>query len=46
LSNELARESSAPVLYLDDIRSEIELHFPDREAEELVGGDTVESSDG
>ena len=40
LSNELAHESSAPVLYLDDIRSDIELPKPDREAEALLTDDT------
>ena len=39
LSHELAHESSAPVLYLDDIRSEIELFKSDSEAEALSTGD-------
>ena len=39
LSIELARESSAPILYLDDIRSDIELFRPDSEAEALSTGD-------
>jgi uncharacterized LabA/DUF88 family protein len=36
LSQDLAGESSTPVVYLDDIRSSIELAVPDREAEELT----------
>ena len=36
LSHDLANESSAPVVFLDDIRAEIELPTPDREAEEFV----------
>ena len=36
LSQELAAESSAPVMYLDDLRANIELPTPDREAEHLV----------
>jgi len=36
LSQELAAESSAPVVYFDDIRSDIELPVPDREAEQFV----------
>jgi uncharacterized LabA/DUF88 family protein len=39
LSQELSNESSAPVLLLDDIRSEIELYTPDREAEQLILGE-------
>jgi len=35
LSQDLAAESSAPVVYLDDIRSQIELPTPDREAEQF-----------
>ena len=36
LSQELAAESSAPVVYFDDIRAHIELSAPDREADQLV----------
>ena len=36
LSQELAAESSAPVVYFDDIRANIELPTPDREADQLV----------
>lgn len=36
LSQELANESSSPVLYFDDIRSNIELPAPDREVEQLT----------
>lgn len=36
LSQELAAESSAPVILFDDIRSSIELLIPDREVEQLV----------
>lgn len=35
LSQELAAESSAPVVYLDDIRPSIELATPDREVEQF-----------
>jgi uncharacterized LabA/DUF88 family protein len=35
LSQDLAAESSAPVVYLDDLRASIELAVPDREAERL-----------
>src|SRR5439155_7916589 len=35
LSHELAAESSAPVLLLDDLRSDIEMAHPDKEAEKL-----------
>ena len=45
LSTELALESSAPILYLDDIRSDIELFKPDSEAETLsTSDDTMDSS--
>jgi uncharacterized LabA/DUF88 family protein len=36
LSQELGAESSAPVVYLDDLRADIELLTPDVEVEELV----------
>ncbi len=36
LSQELVAESSAPVAYLDDIRTCIELPTPDSEADKLV----------
>ena len=36
LSEELANESSSPVMYFDDIRSAIELLTPDKEAEQLT----------
>ena len=36
LAPDLAAESSVPVLYLDDLRGEIESLRPDSEAEELV----------
>ena len=39
LSQELANESSAPVILLDDLRNDIELSVPDQEAEKLVLGD-------
>ena len=39
LSQELANESSAPVIFLDDLRPDIELSVPDREAEKLVLGE-------
>ncbi len=39
LSQELANESSAPALILDDIRAEIERPVPDRDAEALVVAD-------
>ena len=39
LSTELEHESSAPILYLDNIRSDIELLKPDIEAEALSTGD-------
>ncbi len=35
MSGDLAAESSAPVIYLDDLRNEIELTHPDKEAEKL-----------
>jgi uncharacterized LabA/DUF88 family protein len=40
LSGDLGNESSAPVIYLDDVRDEIELVRPEAEVEELqaVGG--------
>jgi len=37
LANELAEESSMPVIYIDDIRSEIELVKPEPVVEELQG---------
>jgi uncharacterized LabA/DUF88 family protein len=43
LSRELANESSAPILYLDDIRNEIELTRPDMEAEQMQLTDTCTS---
>ncbi|MGB6688077.1 MAG: NYN domain-containing protein [Terracidiphilus sp.] len=39
LSQDLATESSARVIYLDDLRATIELPTPDREAERLVQPD-------
>jgi len=36
LAHDLANESSCPVLYLDDVRAEIELPVPDRDAEALI----------
>jgi uncharacterized LabA/DUF88 family protein len=39
LSQELAAESSAPVVYLDDLRADTELPVPDREAERLEEAD-------
>jgi uncharacterized LabA/DUF88 family protein len=36
LSQELGAESSAPIVYLDDLREDIELAIPDQEAEQLV----------
>jgi len=41
LSRELGNESSAPVLFLDDIRSQIELARPDSEAESLQAPDSL-----
>ena len=42
LSNDLAAESSTPVLYLDDVKDDIELTQPDAEAEELQTVDETE----
>ena len=39
LSRDLANESSSPVIFIDDLREEIELTIPDKEAEKLVFGD-------
>jgi hypothetical protein len=39
LSRDLAAESSVPVLILDDVRSQIELVTPDREAESMQVSD-------
>jgi len=39
LSGALAAESSAAVVYLDDLRNDIELAHPDKEAEKLEVGD-------
>lgn len=39
LSQDLANESSSPVLFLDDLRTQLELTKPDREAEELVSNE-------
>jgi len=36
LAHDLANESSCPVLFLDDVRAEIELPVPDRDAEALI----------
>jgi uncharacterized LabA/DUF88 family protein len=36
LSQELAAESSAPVVYLDDIRSSIELSVPEPEVDQFI----------
>jgi uncharacterized LabA/DUF88 family protein len=36
LSQELAAESSAPVVYLDDIRSSIELSVPESEVDQFI----------
>jgi len=44
LSQELAAESSAPVVYFDDIRANIELPTPDREADQLVEREQTVSS--
>jgi len=42
LSRELANESSSPVMYLDDLRKEIELANPDTEAEKLESVDETD----
>jgi uncharacterized LabA/DUF88 family protein len=39
LSPDLARESSASVIFLDELQNEIELAHPDREAEKLESSD-------
>ena len=39
LSQELGNESSAPIMFLDDLRGEIELMKPDKEVEALVVSD-------
>lgn len=44
LSGELAAESSAPVVFLDDLRSEIELFKPDTEAESLTTSEEEEKT--
>jgi len=40
LSKELGQASSAPVIYLDDIKSDILLEGTDHEADKLMGGDS------
>lgn len=42
LSNDLAAESSAPILFLDNYRAEIERTTPDEEAEQLESGEVDE----
>ena len=44
LSRELGAESSAPVIFLDDLKSEIEMKRPDIEAEKLTNPEEAEQA--